>query len=33
MEEKDLIKQTEKTFESIKHIDDNGVAREIRRKL
>lgn len=37
MEENKLIKQTEKTFESIKHIDENGVefwyARELMNTL
>lgn len=37
MEENELIKQTEKTFESIKHIDENGVefwyARELMETL
>lgn len=33
MEEKELIKQTEKTFESIKHIDENGVEFWYAREL
>ena len=37
MEENELIKKTEKTFESIKHIDENGVefwyARELMENL
>ena len=37
MKENELIKQTEKTFESIKHIDENGVefwyARELMETL
>lgn len=37
MEENKLIKETEKTFESIRHIDENGVefwyARELMETL